>query len=90
MIDNIIKIYKVGKELGLTKREVSSLFFSKNPRRGRLFMLLFVLLIILITTVSAILIVFSFIQIARDTTYPTGTRYSTVKIKDFRLKGNKT
>jgi len=85
MIDNIIRIYKIGRELGLTKREISSLLFFKNPRLWRLL----ILLIILIITVSAILIVFSYIQIARDT-YPTGAKYSTVKIKDFRLKGDKT
>jgi len=89
MIDYIIKIYKIGKELGLTKREISSLFFFKNPRRGILTILLYMLLIIITITFLSVIIMFSSIQIERDT-YPTGARYSTVKIKDFRLKGDKT
>ncbi|MFW9895684.1 MAG: hypothetical protein ACFFD7_07760 [Candidatus Thorarchaeota archaeon] len=42
------------------------------------------MVVALTITTLAVLIVFSYIQIERNT-YPTGTRYSTVKIKDFRL-----
>jgi len=88
MIKDIIEFYKIGKELGLTKREITSLFIFKNPRQGILSTFLYVLLLIIASVFFAILIV-GYIQLERNI-YPTGTRYSTVKIKDFRSKGNKT
>ncbi|MFX0002023.1 MAG: hypothetical protein ACFE9C_01150 [Candidatus Hodarchaeota archaeon] len=88
MIDTIFRIYKIGKELGLTKREISSLFFFKNSR-GRTFSIVLLVLIIVITiTTLSVLTVFVYILIERNT-YPTGTKYSTVKISDFRLEKNK-
>jgi hypothetical protein len=89
MIENIINIFKIGKELGLTKREISSLFFFKNSKHGILSIVLFIFLVVLTFTTLVVLIVFAYIQIERNT-YPTGSRYSTVKIKDFRLKREKT
>jgi len=88
MIDNIIRLFQIGKELGLTKREISSLFLFKNPRHRTLSMILFIFLTVLTITTLSILIAYSFIQVERDT-YPTGSKYSTVKIKDFRLKREK-
>ena len=87
MIDNIINVFKIGKELGLTKKEISSLFLSKNSKHRILSLVLFILMIVLTITVLSILIGFSFIQVERDT-YPAGSLYSTVKRKDFRIKRN--
>lgn len=89
MIDNIIRIYRIGKELGLTKSEISSLLFFKNHRFGKLSIGLIEILTIITITFLSVLIVYSYIQIERDT-YPTGSKYSSVRIKDFPLKGDKT
>jgi uncharacterized membrane protein YkgB len=88
MIDNIIRIYKIGKELGLTKSEISSLIFFKNPKHRMLSIVLFIILVVITVTTLSVLIVFANIEIERYT-YPTGARYSTVKLKNFRLKGGK-
>ncbi len=88
MIDNIIKIYRVGKELSLTKSEINSLLFFKNRRHGRLSIELLIILIIITITSISLLIVYSYIHLERDT-YPTGSKYSTVRIKDFKLKRDK-
>ena len=88
MFENIIKFYRLGKELGLTKKEINNLLLFKNYQHSRLYMFLFVFLMIIIITLSTIIIGFSIIQLNRNT-YPAGTRYSTVKIKDFRIKNDK-
>ena len=88
MIENIINIFKIGKELGLTKREISSLLFFKNSKHGTLSIILFIFLVVLTLATLAVLIVFAYIQIERNT-YATGTYYSTIKNKDFRLKTSK-
>ncbi len=84
MISNILNIYKIGKELGLNKKEINRLVFFKNHK----YSLLLIILTIITFTFLALIIAFSYVQIDSNT-YPIGTKYSTVKIKDFRLKRNK-
>lgn len=85
MIYNIVSIYKIGKELGLTKKEIFSLFFFKKSRHGAFSIVLCVFLIIITVTFLSFLIVLSYIYIEKNI-YTTGTKYSTVKIKDFPLQ----
>jgi hypothetical protein len=85
MIQDIIEVYRIGKELGLSKKEISSLFFFENSKHRTMSTVLFIFLVVLTLTTLAVLILFAYIQIERNT-YPTGTKYSTVRIKDFRLK----
>ena len=86
MISNIISIYNIGRELGLSTKEIKGLLFFNNSKRT---ILLKYLIIIIFITFLMIFLLFFTIQIDRNTTYPAGTRYSTVKIKDFRFKNNK-
>ena len=88
MIDNIINVFKIGQELGLAKKEISSLLLFKNSNHRLLSLILFILMIVLTITTLSILIGYSFIQVERDT-YPAGSKYSAVKRKDFRIKWDK-
>jgi hypothetical protein len=88
MIKDIIEFFKIGKELGLTKRELSSLFFLKNSKHRTLSIFLLVILIIISITFISVIIVFYYINIERNI-YASGTYYSTVKNKDFLLKKDK-
>ena len=89
MFDEIISLYKVGKELGLTKKEINNVLFYKNRKsfvNSILFWIIF--LIILIVTFFTISIVFLNVDL-NNSTYPSGSRYSTVKIKDFHQLRNR-
>jgi len=85
MIDCIVNIYKIGKELGLTNKEIFSLFFFKKSKHETFSIFLRVFLIIITVSFLSFLIVLSYIYVEKNT-YPAGTKYSTVKIGDFRLK----
>ena len=83
MISTIAQLYRFGKFLGLSKKEVNnSLFFKKHQTSFRI-------LFIFILIVSASILLFFLISIglnAVDSTYPSGTKYSTTKLKDFDKK----
>ena len=85
MIGNFIRIYEIGRELGLTNKEIKSLRYFNNPKHATLSKLK---MIIIIITFSVISIMIFYILINRNT-YPAGTKYSTVKIEDFQLKNDK-
>ena len=83
-IIDIFQIYKIGKELGLSRKEISANFEFKD--RYPLF-----LAIILIIFLSVFLVLFWNIGIALyanrpDSIYPSGTLYSSVRLKDFKDK----
>ncbi|MFX1323245.1 MAG: hypothetical protein ACFFAQ_16550 [Promethearchaeota archaeon] len=82
MIDDIIRLYKVGKELGLTRKEINKvLLFDKSTRpRVYNFLLLLVLFLFLIFSVFFVLTIRSYID---SNTYARGTLYSTIEGKDF-------
>ncbi len=85
MIGPFVRIYKIGRELGLNKKEIKRLWFFNNPKHATLSILK---MIIIIITFSVISIMIFYILINRNT-YPAGTKYSTVKIEDFQLKNDK-
>ena len=78
MIKDFFQIYKIGKELGLNKKEIKSIFLFNNTKHS----LLYTVLIIISIVTFGILIILLGIQISRNL-YPSGTLYSTVKEKDF-------
>lgn len=83
MIDDIIRLYKVGKELGLTRKEISKILLFDNTKRPRVYNLLLLLILFLIIIFS----VFSVHVLSRyvaNNTYARGTLYSTIRIKDFK------
>ena len=85
MIGNIIKFYEVGKELGLTKKEINQIMIfdnSKNPYLWRLLLFVVMFLIIIGWFNSLIFIVGKI----NENVYPAGALYSTVKLRDFKKK----
>ncbi len=84
MIGNIIRIYKIGNDLGLNKREMKEIFLLKKHR----YVMIILLFLILLITSWAIYLSLITIGINRST-YNSGSFYSSVSNKDFRFKNNK-
>ena len=84
MIGNIIRIYKIGNDLGLNKREMKEIFLLKKHR----YVVIILLFLIIIITSWAIYLSLITIGINRST-YSSGGFYSSVRNKDFRFKKNK-
>lgn len=85
MIVDIIKFYEVGKQIGLTKKEIIQILIFDNSKHTwlwRFLLILFMLLIIIGWFNSLIFLT----RKINENVYPTGTMYSTVKIKDFKKK----
>ena len=85
MSADIKKFYEVGKELGLTKKEITKTMIfdnSKNAYYWRL-LLLFVMFLIIIGWFNSLIFITGKIN---ENVYPSGTLYSTVKLKDFKNK----
>ena len=82
MINDIIRLYKVGKELGLTRKEINKvLLFDKSKRPIFYnFLLLLILLLIIIFSVFSVLTLSRYVA---NNTYAKGTLYSTIEVKDF-------
>lgn len=81
-----IKIfYEVGKELGLTKKEITKIMIfdnSKNAYYWRL-LLIIIMFLIIIGWFNSLIFITGKIN---ENVYPSGTLYSTVKLKDFKKK----
>ena len=81
MMKDLFQLHKIGKELGLSKKEINKVLFYDNTR-NRVILLIISIIIFSIAGYFVIL----FIEASISNTYPSGTRYSTVKIKDFDKK----
>jgi len=81
MFDKLFQLNKIGKELGLSKKEISRVFLFDNSR----YPLLFKILLVIISIFLGVIIIIIGIEASRHI-YPAGTLYSTVKIKDFKAK----
>lgn len=84
MFNEIIQFYQIGRSLGIHKNEINRVFHDKIHQTS------FRILLILISIVSYFILIFFLISLflsnTPDSTYPSGTRYSTIKIKDFEKK----
>jgi len=78
---DIIQLFKIGKELGLSKKEIKKVLFYDNSEKN---FLLLIIKIIILSIVGYFIVLI--IDSAIHNTYPSGTKYSTVKIKDFDKK----
>ena len=81
MLVNLFQLVKIGKELGLSKKEISKVLLfndSKNP-------ILYTILLVVAIVCTGIIVVFIIIVVSQNI-YPAGTLYSTVKTKDFKAK----
>jgi len=81
---DIFQLYNIGKELGLSRKEINSALLFKNR-----YPLILALMLIVFLTVFAILFWnIAIILYAKSTepVYPRGTLYSSISLKDFRDK----
>ena len=85
MFKELIKIYHIGEDLGLTRKEINrSFFFNEETNRLRSKIIFHVILLIIVAVIGlALLLIIP--NVIKDT-YPSGTKYSTVKIGDFKKK----
>ena len=81
LMKDLIQLHKIGKELGLSKKEVNQVLFYDNSKNK----VILLIISIIIFSIVGYFIVF-FIESTIRNTYPSGTKYSTVKIKDFDKK----
>lgn len=81
MLERFFQLYKIGKELGLSKKEINRVFLFDDSR----YPLFFKILTIIVFVFLGILVIILGIEASRHI-YPAGTLYSTVKIKDFKAK----
>ena len=84
MLEKFFQLNKIGKELGLSKKEINKVLLFGNSRYSILYIFLIIATFIAVGIVIMILGILG-IQASRDV-YPAGTLYSTVKIKDFKGK----
>jgi len=87
LIDDIIRLYRIGRELGLTKKELNKILLFDNTKRPKVYTLLLFLILFLIFIFS-IVSTFTIQNYVFKNTYARGTLYSTIQIKDFK-KENK-
>ncbi len=81
MLENFFQLVKIGKELGLSKKEINRVLLFGNSKYSILYIFLMIAAFIFIGFVIIVLA----INASRNI-YPAGTLYSTVKIKDFKGK----
>ena len=84
----LFQLYKIGRELGLAKKEIDKVFLYDNFKDKYLGGFI---LIIIITFIGFLIIIASLFTVSNyippsNNTYQTGTLYSTAKIKDFKSK----
>ena len=85
----IFHIYKLGREIGLAKKDIDTIF-SYNSFKGKdiggiivIIIILFIGFLIILASLTAIP---NSPRVPSNNTYQTGTLYSTVRIKDFDKK----
>ena len=85
MSADIIKFYEVGKELGLTKKEITQIMIFDDSKHAYLwrFLLIVVMFLIIIGWFNSLMFITGKIN---ENVYPAGALYSTVKLKDFKKK----
>ena len=92
MLKDLVQLYQIGKELGLTRKEINGSFFFKEESHSVKNRMIShtILLIILILIGATILFLTQQIWLVvtnhTNSTYPIGARYSTIRIKDFKKK----
>lgn len=85
MLENFFHLVKIGKKLGLSKKEINKALLFGNSKHSILYLLLIIATIIVVGIVIMISGILWVLEIeASRHVYPAGTLYSTVKIKDFK------
>jgi len=85
MLKGFFQLYKIGKELGLSKKEINKIFLFDNRKDPLLLKILLVIFIFSFLGIFVLIILNTFSEYI----YPTGALYSTVKIEDFKAKNKR-
>ncbi len=82
------KIYKIGKEMGLNRKDINQILISER-KSSILYSSLLILVIALVGFFFFFIVIFGFWASSgstSDSNYPSGSLYSTVKTRDFKNK----
>jgi len=81
---DIFQLYKIGKELGLSREEINGTLLFKN----RFPLILALMLIVFIAVFTIFFWNVAILLYAKSTepVYPRGAAYSSISLKDFRDK----
>ena len=82
MFKEIMQLYKIGKELGLSRKEINSTLFFKD----RLPLIIALMMIIILSVFAIFFWNAALVLYAKSTeaVYPRGTLYSSISLKDFK------
>ncbi len=80
MFNELTQFYKIGKELGLKRSEINRIFLSSGKHS-----LLYKFTRVVLFAMLAVAIVLAVVVVSKNI-YPSGTLYSSVKLKDFTNK----
>lgn len=84
MFNDLLQFYKIGKGLGLTKKEINQIFFFQKKIPLSIGLLV-ILIVSILTFFLWNIIVLIYIQNS-GTVYAEGTFYGSVSINDFKKK----
>jgi len=85
MLEIFNQLNKIGKDLGLSKKEIYSVFLLDDSRYPLFYKILLIIIFTFLTVFTIIIIFILGIEAFRHI-YPAGGLYSTVKIEDFNGK----
>ena len=87
MFKDFFQLYQIGKELGLTRKEINGLLFFNDKTNSLKSRIIFhIILLFFMILIGIVLLGFIVYPNTGDTYGSSGTRYSTIRIKDFKKK----
>ena len=84
MIKDFSQLFQIGKDLGLNKKEIKNVFSVGDAKYLKLAVIVIILMFVFFFAYTAITMISA--NYVHDTTYASGTYYSTVKKKDFKRR----
>jgi len=81
---DIFQLYKIGKELGLSRKEINSVLWFKT--RSHLVLALILIIFLLVFSILFWNVALIFYAKSTEPVYPSGSFYSSISIKDFKEK----
>ncbi len=88
MLKDFVQLYQIGRKLGLTRKEINGSFFFKEETHSFKNRIIFhIVLLFIMISIGFLIVLMGFSgTTSTNSTYPSGTRYSTIRIKDFKKK----
>lgn len=77
-----MQLYKIGKGLGLTRKEINSVLFLE--KRNHLMLSLMLIIVLAIFMFLFWNVALSLYIKSTESLYPAGTLYSSISLKDFK------